>query len=151
MMQRFIKETRTKAVRNLDDQSPKKADPITIKLDAGTRAEDDAAFISKDEMKSMLQDEYNPEKLEASLKNCCTEHKKCSEDLARLADCVEELARMKPAQYVDRVAGMEVALQEKCHEIKKSRGMIAQLMSQAVGVNTKVAGTNTEEAQKHSV
>ena len=62
-------------------------------------------------MRFMLQTEYSPEKLEAQLKNCCSEHKKCSEDLARLADCINELARMRPAQYVERVAGMEVALQ----------------------------------------
>ena len=67
-------------------------------------------YITKEDMKFMLMTEYSPEKLEAQLKNCCSEHKKCSEDLARLADCINELARMKPGQYAERVAGMEVAL-----------------------------------------
>jgi hypothetical protein len=41
-----------------------------------------------------------------------------------LAEIVDELARMRPKQFAERVSGMEQALQEKCHEIKKQRGMI---------------------------
>lgn len=66
-----------------------------------------AGFISKNEMKDLLDGEYNPEMLEKQLKHCCSEHKKCSDDLARLAEIVDELARMKPKKFVDRVSGME--------------------------------------------
>lgn len=56
---------------------------------------------------------------------------------------------MKPNQYVDRVAAMEVALQEKCHEIKKSRAIVGQLLTQAVAKSDSLKNnsTNTEEVQ----
>lgn len=64
-------------------------------------------FISKGEMKNMLAIDFNPSKLEEQLKNCCSEHAKCSDDLSRLAQGIEELYKMRPAQFADRVAGME--------------------------------------------
>ena len=94
-------------------------------------AGDGPGHISKDKMKSMLKSEYSPEKLEKQLQNCCTEHEKCSQDLKKLATGIEELYKMRPAQYADRVSEMEMALEDKCHEIKKSRELISQLLSQA--------------------
>ena len=49
---------------------------------------------------------------------------------------------MRPAQFADRVAEMEISLQEKCHEIKSSRAIISQLLSQAA-CDTRDNHTNT--------
>ena len=49
---------------------------------------------------------------------------------------------MRPAQFADRVAEMEISLQEKCQEIKASRAIICQLLSQAA-CDTRDNYTNT--------
>jgi hypothetical protein len=75
-------------------------------------------------MKKMLASEFNPEKLQEQLKNCCSEHAKVSDDLKQLAVGIEELYKMKPAKLAEGVAGMEKALVEKCHQIKESRALV---------------------------
>ena len=81
--------------------------------------------FSKDQMLSMLSSEYSPSQLESDFLNCCSEHEKCSSDLAKIATLISDLHKLRPAQYVDRVAHMESSLQEKCHQIKKQRSIIA--------------------------
>lgn len=76
-------------------------------------------------MKSMLEGEFNPAKLDKQLKNCCSEHDKCSDDLKAIAKGIEDLYSLKPAKIADGVAGMEKSLQEKCHQIKESRAIIS--------------------------
>ena len=102
-------------------------------------------------MKQLLATEFSADKLEKQLKNCCSEHEKCSDDLAKLAKGIEELHKLRPAQFVDRVADMEFALQEKCHEIKKSRAMITQLLSQAAcetkDMQTQMEATPTKNSE----
>ena len=88
----------------------------------------ESTHISQTRMKSMLEGEFNPEKLEEQLKNCCSEHDKCSDDLKTIATGIEELYALKPSKLADGVAGMEKSLQEKCHAIKESRAIITQLL-----------------------
>jgi hypothetical protein len=97
--------------------------------------------FTKQQMRTMLTSEYSPAQLESSFQHCCSEHQKCSQDLQKIATAIQDLYRLRPAQYVDRVAGMEQALQEKCREIRKQRAIIGQLLAQAV------AGTETRDAQ----
>ena len=59
-------------------------------------------------MKTLLKSEYSPEKLEQQLKNCCSEHQKVSQDLDRLAQNIEELYKMRPANIASKVSGMEI-------------------------------------------
>jgi hypothetical protein len=97
----------------------------------------------------MLAGDFSPDKLEAQLKNCCSEHKKCSDDLNKLAEGIEELARLRPAQLADRVGDMEKALVQKCHQIKESRALITQLISQAA-TETKDMQTQMEFVTKNA-
>jgi hypothetical protein len=75
-------------------------------------------------MKSLLKSDYAPEKLEKEFKNCCSEHPACSGELEKIAKGIEDLASLKPIQFVTQVAGMEESLQSKCAELKKQRTMI---------------------------
>jgi succinate dehydrogenase/fumarate reductase flavoprotein subunit len=104
-------------------EAPKHANPImNAMMTAGQPKEQ--KHISKAKMESLLNNEYNPAKLEEQLKNCCSEHDKCSGDLKELAEGIEKLQKLKPAKLAAGVEDMENALQEKCHQIKESRAMI---------------------------
>ena len=65
----------------------------------------------------MLKNDYSPAKLEQQLKNCCSEHAKCSDDLKELAQGIEELYRMQPAKIAEGVAGMSAS---KMREMAKN-------------------------------
>ena len=80
-------------------------------------------------MAMMLASEYSEDSLNKEFHNCCSEHVKCSGDLEKLAEGIEQLHRMRPAKFADQVADMEYALQQKCSEIKKQRSMITQLLT----------------------
>ena len=88
--------------------------------------------MTKDEMRYLLRTEYagiTPETLERNFKDCCSEYDRCSEDLMAIADAITALYRMKPDQYVGKVADMEHALKKKCAEIRKQRAIIHKLLS----------------------
>lgn len=80
-------------------------------------------------MAMLLKNEYSEEALQRNFQNCCSEHVKCSADLEKLAEGIEQLHKMRPAKFADQVADMEYSLQQKCAEIKKQRSMISQLLS----------------------
>ena len=68
--------------------APANANPIlNAMMTAGQPKK--SAHISKDKMKSLLDGEFNPKKLEEQLQNCCSEHEKCSDDLKNLAEGIE--------------------------------------------------------------
>lgn len=68
--------------------------PVTMKQGAAT----ESTYITKDKAAAMLKEEFSPAKLEQQLKNCCSEHAKCSDELKDLAVGIEELYRMQPAK-----------------------------------------------------
>ena len=74
--------------------------------------------MTQNEMKRMLND-LQKEDAEAAFKDCCSSIKPCSQDIAKIAEGIEDLCKQKPMQYVGKVADMEEALQNKCHEIKR--------------------------------
>ena len=84
-------------------------------------------------MQALLKSQFSKECLESEFEHCCKEHEKCSGDLAKIAHGIEDLARLKPTQYIRRVADMESSLESKCHQLKEQRGMIHQLLSQSAG------------------
>ena len=69
-------------------------------------------------MKRMLKDLAN-EDAQASFDNCCSSIQPCSQDIAKIAEGIEDLCKQKPMQFVGKVADMEEALTAKCHEIKR--------------------------------
>lgn len=85
--------------------------PKTLKANNSSAS----THISRSDAKAMLKNDYSPAKLEQQLKNCCSEHAKCSDDLKELAQGIEELYRMQPAKIAEGVAGMERGLIEKCN------------------------------------
>ena len=114
--------------------------PKKHQADASTAS----THISRSDAKAMLKNEYSPAKLEQQLKNCCSEHAKCSDDLKELAQGIEELYRLQPSKIADGVAGMERGLIEKCNQIKESRALISQLLSQTAGQDMKDSQTQIE-------
>lgn len=94
-------------------------------------------------MKSLLNAQYDPETLQKDFENCCKQHPPCSGDLEKIAKGIEDLASLKPAQYVTKVAGMEHSLQQKCSELKAQRTFISQLLSQST-ITTKDSSTHMD-------
>jgi hypothetical protein len=119
---------------------------IEPKVVKATKVEQRPEKLSKSDMQSMLKDEFSPKKLEQQLKDCCSEHAKCSDDLKELAAGIEELYKLQPAKIAAGVAGMEKSLVQKCHQIKESRALITQLLTQSVGAleNLKDMGTQPD-------
>jgi hypothetical protein len=108
-----------------------------------------ADHISKTKMQALLQSQYSSERLHSEFEHCCKEHEKCSGDLAKIAHGIEDLARLKPTQYIRRVSDMENALESKCHQLKEQRGMIHQLLTQSAAV-TRDNGTQMQLITKNS-
>ena len=57
---------------------------------------------------------------------------------------------MQPAKIADGVAGMERGLIEKCNQIKESRALISQLLTQTAGLDTKDSQTQIEIISKNA-
>ena len=66
-------------------------------------------ILTQSEMKRMLKD-LRAEDANAAFKDCCSSIQPCSQDIAKIAEGIEELCKQKPAQYVGKVADMEEAL-----------------------------------------
>ena len=75
-------------------------------------------------MKSLLKNEYNPEKVQGDFKDCCKDIKPCSNEIAKIAVGIEDLYKQNPIQFVGMVAEMEGSLEKKCDEIKKHKGVV---------------------------
>ena len=101
-------------------------------------------------MRTMLSSEYGSSVLESEFVNCCSEHEKCSQDLKKIANAIQQLQLMRPHHYVDRVASMENALQDKCYELKKQRAIVGQLLTQATSqVETCDAGVQHQQSYRN--
>ena len=44
---------------------------------------------------------------------------------------IDDLAKMRPMQYVPRIQSMEEAIVSKCEEIKKQRRVVRRLLQQS--------------------
>ena len=75
--------------------------------------------LTQKEMKRLLSTEYREDRGEDEFDRCCSHIQPCSQDIAKIADDIDKLAKQRPQQYVSRVAEMEEAIVDKCHEIKK--------------------------------
>ena len=94
----------------------------------------------------MLKD-LRAEDANAAFKDCCSSIQPCSQDIAKIAEGIEELCKQKPAQYVGKVADMEEALTNKCHEIKRQKGIVKGLLSQNIK-SLAESGTQVELSYK---
>ena len=84
--------------------------------------------LTQNEMKRMLKD-LAAQDAKASFDECCQSIQPCSQDIAKIAEGIEDLCKQKRMQYVGKVADMEQALTDKCHEIKRQKGIVKSLLS----------------------
>lgn len=55
----------------------------------------------------------------------------CSKQIEKIAMHIDDLAKMRPMQYVPRIQSMEEAIVSKCEEIKKQRRVVRRLLQQS--------------------